>query len=351
MTGTELTRKAQTVLGLVSGDELGITLTHEHFFEDDSSFYVEPSDIGKRLFAHQPVTLENVGRVRFAPMSNLDNLVTFDEDNMIIEALSYRLAGGNTIVDCTPVNLGRDPDGLVRISKATGLNIIMGSGYYREATLGHEMGKRSEEDIRDEIVREIKEGVGANKIRAGLIGEIGCSYPMTNNERKILLAAAQAQCLTGAPLSIHPGYGEPSALEIISMLSDAGVDISRTIMCHVDISVRQESTRRELARTGCYLEYDHLGREEYYYPNVWTIDLPDDLRRLDEIMQLISWGYLNQVLVSTDASAKCWRPSYGGWGYEHILRNFVPLMRKRGVSEDEIHTILIDNPKRAIPFI
>ena len=351
MTGSKLAGKAQTVLGPVSGDELGITLTHEHFIEDDSSFFMEPADPKERQLAHQPVTLENAGRIRFAPISNLDNVITFDEDKMVNEALDYRLAGGNTLIDCTPVNLGRNPDALVRISKATGLNIIMGSGYYRETTLGHEMGKRSQEDIRDEIVRDVTVGVGTSQVRAGLIGEIGCSYPMMDNEKKILLSAAQAQQLTGAPLSVHPGYSDTSALEIVSLLGDVGVDISRTIMCHVDISVRQESTRLELAKTGCYLEYDHIGREEYYYPNVWTIDLPDDLRRVDEIMQLISWGYLNQILVSTDASAKCWRPSYGGWGYIHILQNFVPLMRKRGVSNDEIHTILVENPKRIMSFV
>ncbi len=350
MTGSKLAGKAQAVLGLVNGDELGITLPHEHFFEDDTCVFVEPSDIRERQFAHEPVTLENVGRIRYAPLSNLDNVVTFDEQNMIREALDYRLAGGSTIVDCTPVNLGRNPDGLVRISKATGVNVIMGSGYYREKSLGPEMNERSEEDIRDEIVRDVMVGVGTSQVRAGLIGEIGCSYPMMDNEKKILLAAAQAQQLTGVPLSVHPGYSDTSALEIISLLSEAGADISRTIMCHVDISVRPESTRLELAKTGCYLEYDHIGMLEYYYPNVWTIDLPDDLRRVDEIMQLIEWGYLNQILVSTDASTKSSRSSYGGWGYIHILQNFVPLMRKRGVSEDEIHTILVENPKRIMCF-
>ena len=142
-----------------------------------------------------------------------------------------------------------------------------------------------------------------------------------------------------------------SALEIISLLGDAGADIPRTIMCHVDMSVRQESTRRELAKTGCYLGYDHLGREEYYSPHAWTTDLPDDLRRIDEIMHLISWGHLSQLLLSHDTSTKETRSSYGGCGYEHLLQRFVPLMRRRGVGEDAIHAILVDNPKRVMSFV
>ena len=114
------------------------------------------------------------------------------------------------------------------------------------------------------------------------------------------------------------------------------------------MSARQPSTRRKLAETGCFLEWDHIGREEYYHAHAWTTDLPDDLRRADEIVETISWGYLNQILISQDIGTKITHSSYGGWGYEHILRDFVPLMRKRGVTEEQIHAILVENPKRAL---
>lgn len=346
----ELAGKTQTVLGTIGGEDLGITLPHEHLIVDASSILKEPSDYRERQLKHQSVTLENVGNIRYNPRANLDSLRMLDEAKIIKEVLIYKGAGGNTIVDCTPIDLGRNPDGLVRIAKATGINVIMGTGYYFDAAKDPTMDRRSVEDIAEEVVKNITEGIGPSKVRAGIIGEIGISYPMLPNQKKILRAAAKAQRLTGAPISIHPGLGECSALEIIELLDDAGADISHTIMCHIDMSVRQPNTRRELAKTGCYLEYDHLGREEYYHPHAWTMDLPDDLRRVDEIMELISWGYLNQILISQDIATKGSRSSYGGWGYEHILRDFVPLMKRRGVSEDEVNTILVNNPKKAIPF-
>ena len=362
--GSESVKKAQTVLGLVNGEDLGITQMHEHLIVDARQTFVEPADLRERQLAHQPMSLENAREIFYMPRSNYDAMAYLDEEKAINEALSYRLLGGNTIVDCTSRDLGRDPDALVRISKATGLNVIMGAGYYFKAggVIGgaykfktvsdSKTAERSEDEIADEIVQEITEGIGPNKVRTGTIGEIAISYPMQPNQKKILRAAAKAQRLTGAPTNIHPGYSESSALEIISVLSDAGADMSRTIMCHIDISVRQESTRRELAKTGCYLEYDHLGREEYYsLDKAWTTDLPDDLRRIDEIMQLVSWGYLNQILLSTDVGNKSSRSSYGGVGMEHLLRRFVPLMRRRGVSEDVIHTILVENPKRVLCFV
>ena len=222
---------------------------------------------------------------------------------------------------------------------------------FKDAAKDPKMDLRSVEDITEEIVKNITEGIGPSKVRAGIIGEIGISYPMLPNQKKILHAAAKAQHLTGVPISIHPGLAECSALEIIELLNNAGADISHTIMCHVDMSIRQPNTRRELAKTGCYLEYDHLGREEYYHSHAWTMDLPDDLRRVDEIIELISWGYQNQILISQDIATKGTRSSYGGWGYEHILRDFVPLMKRRGVSENEVNNILVNNPKRAIPFV
>ncbi len=217
--------------------------------------------------------------------------------------------------------------------------------------MGDDIDTKSEEDIVGEFVQDITVGVGDDHIRSGIIGEIGCSYPLVEREKKVIRAAAKAQKHTGAPLTVHPGWGEHSVFEIIDLLADAGANISHTIMCHVDISVRNGSTRRELAKTGCYLAYDHIGRLEYFYPHAWTTDLPDDLRRVDEILQLIDWGYLSQILVSQDVGTKNSRSSYGGPGYEHILRRIVPLMRKRGISDEAIHTILVDNPRRAVTFI
>ena len=87
------------------------------------------------------------------------------------------------------------------------------------------------------MVKELTEGVGDTTIKCGVIGEIGCSWPLTPAEKKSLLAAAAAQSETGAPLIIHPGRNEPSPLEIVRILQEAGADINKTVMSHLDRTV------------------------------------------------------------------------------------------------------------------
>jgi phosphotriesterase-related protein len=347
----DLVGKVQTVLGLIDGSELGITLPHEHLIIDASDNFIEPTDLIEKAVVHQPVTLENIGWLRYNPRINIDVLSMLDEERLVKELLIYKAYGGNSIVDCTPKDLHRDPDAAVRISKVTDINIIFGTGYYKSEIQSSRIDNMSEEEIADEIVREILEGIGPNKVRAGIIGEIGISSsPLTSNESKVLRATAKAQKRTGVLISVHPGYHEDSSLEIVTLLKNLGADIRHTVICHVDMSVRKPTTRRRLAESGCFIEYDHIGREEYYHAHAWTEDLPDDLRRLDEIIELIDLGYLGQILLSHDVGNKTNRSSFGGCGYEHLLRDFVPLMRRRGISEADIHTMLVDNPRRALSF-
>ena len=351
---SELTGKAQTVLGAIPPESLGVTLPHEHLFVDATTALssYEPGEATEQALYCQPVALENLWWIAYHPASNRDNLVLQDEELAIKEALFFKCAGGDTIVDPTPLGVGRDPLALARVSRATGLNIIMGSGYYITATHPADMDNKTEDGICEEIVRDVIVGAGNTGIRAGIIGEIGCSSPLTDNERKVLRAAAKAQKRTGAPLSIHPGRNpKPDAsgcLEIIEVLSKAGADISRTVICHIERTLIKLGDYLKLAKTGCYLEYDIFGWEGYH--STPTIDMPNDTYRVNQIIQLIDQGYLNQILISQDI---CWKHrlrSYGGHGYDHILRNVVPLMRLKGLSEKQIHTLLVENPKRLLRF-
>lgn len=355
MSRSDLAGKAQTVLGAISPEVLGITLMHEHLFVNlvTPLKEVEPTVATEQGLYHQPVTPEIRWWITYHQCSNRDNLVLRDEEVAIKEALFYKHAGGNTIVDMTNRYIDRDPLALARVSRATGLNIIMGSGYYMATTHPADMDRRTEESICQEIVREVTVGVDNTGIRAGIIGEIGCSEPLADNERKVLRAAAKAQKLTGAPLSIHPARKpKPDAsgcLEIIEIISKAGADISRTIFCHIDRTLREAEERQKLAETGCYLEYDIFGWEGYH--SMPTIDLPNDNHRINEIIQLSDQGYLKQVLVAQDIGWKSRLRSYGGHGYDHILTNVVPVMRAKGMYEEQIRTLLVDNPKRVLRFV
>lgn len=351
MSRSELTGKVQTVLGPIAPEDLGITLPHEHLISDGSCWFVEPSEATEKAMVHHPVTLDILWWLRYHLFQNMDDLLLLDEQEAIKEAIHFKLAGGNSIVELSNIGLGRDPAALARISRATGLNVIMGSGYYLAVSHGPEMDAKTEEEITDEIVRDIMVGAGNSGIRSGIIGEIGCSWPLADNERKSLRAAARAQQLTGAALNVHPGQGEEAAMEIVKILGDAGADLTRTVIDHIDRAVRDPQNRIKLAKTGCYLEYDLFGREGYYPVHHRIIDLPNDAQRINEITELINKGYLSQMLISQDIWNKTQCCAYGGWGYAHVLRDTIPVMRVKGMTEEQIHTIMVENPRRLLTFV
>jgi phosphotriesterase-related protein len=349
-TRSDLRGKALTVLGSISPHELGITLSHEHCLSDESSLFEEPKEATAKRIAKEPVSIKNVGYIRYG-RANLDNLQRLDETEAIEELLPFKYAGGGTIVDATNIDLGRDPLALKRISLATGIHIIMGSGYYVKAGQDLDfMDKRSEEEIAEEIAREIFEGVGHTGIHPGLIGEIGCSWPLEDCEKKVLRAAGLAQKETGAPLHVHPGRNEQAPFEIVEILKEVGADLSHTAIDHIDRTLFIPESRYKLAELGCYLEYDEFGLEGYYPEWVASLDLPNDAQRIAIIKDLIASGFGSQILISHDIDEKCRHMGYGGHGYNHILYNALPAMRRRGMTEEQINDLLIENPKRFFAF-
>lgn len=353
-----LVGKVQTVLGTVAPEELGITLPHEHCLIDMVAWFVEPSEASQRAMAHQPITLENLGWVRYHPMEHWENLRLLDEELAGKELELYKRAGGNSLVDVTSIGIARDPLALTRLARATKLNIIMGSGYYAGPAHPPDIDSKTEENITEEIVRDITIGAGNTGVCAGIIGEIGCSWPLTDNERKVLRASARAQQFTGAALTIHPGRHGSAYLEALEILGNAGADLSHTIMGHCDRGVFDHARRLKImedgAKTGCYLGYDGFGHESYFPLGLAPrsgIDRLNDRQRVDDIYKLIDRGYLHQILVSQDCCMKTNLYHYGGGGYAHILNNVLPRMRDHGIPNEAIHTILVENPKRVLTFI
>jgi len=351
MEKSKLTGKAQAVLGPIPSEELGITLPHEHLLIDLSIMFNEPNTAKEKRLAHQPVRLENLRWIHYHPIENLDNLLLLDEEVAKSEALDCKATGVNTIVDQSNIGLGRNALALKRISLATGLNIIMGCGYYVAATHTTDMDIKTEEEIAEEIVHDVKVGVGNAGVCAGIIGEIGCTWPLVDNERKVLRAAARAQQITGAPLNIHPGRNPSAPFEIVDILRDAGADISHTVISHIDRTLRNPRDIHKLAETGCYLEYDLFGWEGYYLKAMVSVDLPNDAQRINEIKWLIEEGYLNQILISHDICMKIHLSCYGGRSYSHIMENVVPLMREKTMPEKYIHALLVENPKHLLQFV
>lgn len=348
--------KAQTVLGPVDGNELGITLPHEHLIIDFAqAVFSRPEDAEGIMLSAQPMNLDIVPWVRQHRNENEDNCRLTDVDEAIKEAMLFKDQGGGTVCDMSNRGSGRNPRALARISKETGLNVIMGAGYYTNTGHPKNMDKKTVEEITDEIVRDVTEGVDGTNIKSGIIGEIGCVWPLHPNEKKCLIAAAKAQQLTGAPVNIHPGRKRGSNFEITDILRDAGADLSRVVMSHIDIRVRTHEERIKVAKSGCYLEYDNTGWDgptPTWAFKDWdpAIDIPDDAKRVNEIKQLIADGFINQILISSDICFKHRLHRFNDNAYTHVPGYFVPLMKKMGISQKEINTIMIDNPRRMLSF-
>ena len=283
------------------------------------------------------------------PYSSRDNLLVLDEQIAMKEARLYRASGGGTIVDATTIGIGRDPEGLARISRGSGINIVMGAGYYVGATHPMSLSGSSEDEIASDIVRDITTGVGNSGVKAGIIGEIGCSWPLTKNERKVLRGAAGAQRSTGAAISIHPGRYKEAPLEILEILKDSGADLNRVIMGHIDRTIDSVDGLLHLVATGCVLEFDLFGTEVSFHP--WTnFDMPNDTTRMDLIKAMIDNGWADKIVISHDICTKHRLVKYGGHGYGYILEYIVPRMIKRGFEEDDIYKLLHSNPTRLLTF-
>lgn len=343
--------KVQTVLEAIDPGDLGITLTHEHLFIDLTGVLPgRPVGAGWHDIYDEPLSNANLGLVRHHGVPNKDMGRLSDIDVAIAEAAQYRRRGGGTLVDATNPDIGRDPQNLASVSYATGLNIVMGAGHYVDVAHPADMDSRTEDDLVREIVDDLTYGPDDTGIKPGIIGEIGCSWPLTPNERKVLRAAGRAQAASGAPLLVHPGRGETAPLEIVEILAEVGTDLTHTIIAHIDRTVFEKSTLRSLAESGVYLEWDLFGREQHYYWANPDIDMPHDGQRIADIAWIIDQGYGDRVVVAHDICTKDRLLKYGGHGYFYLLTRIVPRMRYRGYTEDQIEAILVGNPASALPF-
>ena len=343
--------RVQTVLGTIMPDELGVTLTHEHLLIDLSPSVEPPAEASARALHFAPVSQETLGQIRYYQATNADNTKLLDIDTAIDEAEMYKRNGGDSLVDATSIGIARDPSALASISRQTGLNIIMGSSYYVGPLHPPGMDGLSEEDIVGQIVQDVTVGVGNSGIQAGIIGEVGCSWPLSPNERKVLRASARAQQITGATVLIHPGRDEAAPLEIVDVLQGSGGDLGRTIMGHLDRTVFDREVLKRVADSGCYLEWDLFGREQSYYLQNPKVNMPSDAQRIDDIAWVMSEGFGNRVVVAQDICSKDRLVRYGGHGYSYILGHIVPRMREYGYAEATISGILVANPASALTFV
>ncbi len=337
-----------TVTGEVDGDQLGIISPHEHLYIDIRNQFREFSDISRRAISEQRVGIYNLDKLSRNPYAVRDNLILDNEKTAVNELLEFKAAGGDTIVDATPASIGRDPIALRRISRLLDINIIAGCGYYTHDIHPADMDCRSIDAIYDEIMTDLTVGIDGTSIKSGVIGEIGISKEIHPNEMNVLKASAKAQLKTGVGILVHTYPWGDNGLEVARILMDNGVQANKICICHVDVQINLMYIRR-IMDLGVFVEFDNFGKEYY-------IDKRDrgfaggvfarDIERVGAIKELIDLGYLNNIMLSCDICLKTLLHKYGGWGYDHILMNIVPMMSEFGIKDSQINILLRQNPKR-----
>jgi phosphotriesterase-related protein len=339
----------QTVLGPVDAASLGVTQVHEHLLVDLAGDAGSPGTSAAELARwDEPIRLDNYADVCRNEHLYRDNLVLASVDDAVEELAAFRAAGGGCVVDATCADLGRDPLGLARVAAAAGVRVVMGCGHYTSAYHPPWVAGADEAAVCAALVADACEGADGTGVRAGIIGEIGLDWPVHPDEAKVLRAAVRAQRETGLALLVHPGRHPTAPLDAVGRVEAAGGDPGRLVVCHVDRTLFSERDLVQLARTGCWVAFDLFGQELSFYALAPDVDMPNDATRVRRLVALIAAGHGGQLLVSQDICVKARLRRYGGEGYDHLLRNVVPLMRRRGMTETGIEQLLIDNPARVL---
>lgn len=292
-----------TVLGPISRDQLGVTLTHEHLYCD----------------------LNRVTR-------RLGDLLV-DVEAVVQDIEAFASLGGKSICDVTTPDLGRRPDILREISSRTGVQVLMGLGRYREPFYEPELHRRTTKDLAAEFIREATEGIDG--VLPALIGEIGVDGPYISPvEERVHRAAARTHLATGLPITTHAIQTNAGLMQL-DLFEEEGVDLTFVAIGHCD-SFLDDEYHEEIVGRGAFASFDLIR----------GVDRRTAERQARAIARLVRAGHGKQLLISHDICYHAQLRAYGGNGYTFIFDTFLELLQRHGVTEDESRMLLVDNPAR-----
>lgn len=302
-------KKIRTVAGDVRPETFGQTMIHEHVILDLSHIRKD----------HDPV-LEDT-----------------PELNLELEHLKKSGCGG--IVEVTNIGMGRNVRSLRDLSIRHEMPIVASTGFYIEPYFPANVFTMPEEEMVELFVFEVTKGIGETGIQAGIISEIGSSLNnITPTEEKVFRAACQAQAKTGAPLSTHCELGTMGSAQL-GIFKQYDLDLSKVSIGHQDLNGNRDEYEF-LLRTGIYIQFDTIGKNAYR---------PAD-ERIEDLLYLLDRGYAKQIMLSCDITKKSYLRVNGGFGYQYLFDTFLPAIRERGVAEEEIKMMLVENPRRFLCF-
>lgn len=341
----EVRGHVRTATGDVAASTLGRTLIHEHLVSSLVPYWVPETAPAAASLKVSLATLTQVRRHAFAVR---DNLVLDDLDGAVREMGKFTAAGGSTIVEVTSLGIGRDVGAIEQIARRSGVNVVVGCGYYIHATHPRSLEERTEASLAAEMVEEIVDGIAGTGIRAGVLGELGVgTYPMHIAERKVLRAAARAQVRTGAGMVVHPAPGTDSAFEIVRVLERAGARMDKVVVSHLDERLRDDVRAfRRLGASGCRFGFDTFGREIFYDGR--RRQHPSDQERIRTVTLLLDAGLGDRITLAQDICLRHELSAFGGQGYDHVLVNIVPRLLESGVPAAVVDRMLIETPARVL---
>lgn len=278
-------------------------------------------------YMHEHTTID------LSRLKNIDdtNLNCYDET--VAEYKKLYDKGVRNIVDVTNMDMRRNPLYVKRVADETGMNIVQATGFYQDKFLPEFVTDYSIKQLTNFMVKEIIEGIAETDIKAHIIGEIGTSKNiMMPREEKVFEASVLAHKETGVPITTHTTLGTYGH-EQVAFFKDRGVDLSRVVIGHVDLTGDIDYVLHMLDQ-GVYVEFDTVGKENYQ----------PDLLRVEMLKEIEKRGYTDKVFLSMDITRKSNMEYMGGIGYSYLLDTFVPLALNNGVSQKFITKMLEDNP-------
>lgn len=325
----------RTLLKDIKPKELGITDGHEHIV-CRPSYWIE---------------------------KGVDDLLLDDEEKSLLDMEDFKKHGGNSMVDATAIDYGRDVEAVVRISRKTGVNIIGTAGFNKSFlwnakipkhlkpvigdydTFSSWIGKETLDSLVEFVRKEVEVGLEGTNYKAGQV-KFGTGYnSITPLEEKTIRVIAEVHKLTGAPIHSHTEAGT-MALEQIEILESENIDLRNVSFGHMDRNI-DLYYYDQIASKGAFLSFDGLGKIKY----------GPESNRIGAIISLIKMGYLDQILIGGDTARKTYYKHYGyhSLGLEWILKRWIPRFENecniRGLDgKAMVYKILVDNPKRYLTF-
>jgi len=243
-------------------------------------------------------------------------------DLMSDEVAKVKSAGVVCIVDAGHPDMGRDINFIRQVSMKSGVPIVAGGGFYSQPFYPKEISTMSEEQIVKALIKQ------ADDNTMGVFSEIGSWDEITADERKVFRAVGKAHLATNLSIFTHTGIPGKSALEQLDILEDAGVKPDRVVIGHlgnlVDANVAVHKT---ICRRGAFVGFDRQG--------------VNDTQQVPMVMALVEAGFADHLMFSADASS----------GYSKTMTVFVPKLKAAGISDQVLHRITVDNPRRFLAFV